>query len=67
LGGQEGRPYSSPPLPVGEEGGDGRWVEGGWIRIRFEDVRLLAGRGADCSREGSRLKINTSVPPMKGF
>ncbi len=32
-GGQEGWPYSSPPLPGGEGGGgggEGRWVEGGW-------------------------------------
>jgi hypothetical protein len=31
-------------------------VEGGWIRIRFEHVCLLAGRGADWSRERSRLE-----------
>jgi hypothetical protein len=35
-------------------------VEGGWIRIRFEDVCLLAGRGANFYRKIDKISFNIS-------
>ncbi len=54
LSGQEGRPHSSPPLPVGEEGG---WqVDGGWLDQDQIWTRLSPSReGSRLNREGSRL------------
>jgi hypothetical protein len=58
LSGHEGRPYSSPPLPLGE-GGAGEWpVKGCWLtRIRCKHVRSLARRGADSARRGQIYTI----------